>query len=117
MIKKKLIIIIAVLFTGVILFTIYHFCYLRKAVIYDLKKIEFQGISNEQVSEIEIFGTTPLNKRILIKSNNPLKKNQITGCYQFIELIIPDTLLPKITSIQIILKKQLYTLNTYELKS
>lgn len=106
--KKSIIVAISIILLGMSLFAIYYFFYLKKVVIYDQVNIEFYGISPDKTSEIKIFGVTPLNKKIIINRNNPTNIKGVAGYYQFIEIIIPDTLISKITSIRTSIKEKTY---------
>jgi len=107
--KKKLILILIIFIIGVLTVSGFYYYYFRKAVIYDLVNIEFQGIPSDNSSAIHIYGITPLNKRIKIskKENN----NRIPGCYQAIEIEVPDTITSRISSVRILLAEKTYYLN------
>ncbi len=105
--RKKIIILISILLLGVFLCIAYYFFYLKKIIIYDLVNIEFSGITSKDFSGIKIYGITPVNKKILIYRKNGAQ--DIPGCFKYIEITIPDTLLLKNTSIHTILKGKSFT--------
>lgn len=105
--KRKILIITSSIFLlGVLLYVAYYFFYLKKVAVYDLINIEFSGISLEENTAIKSYGVTPFDKKILLRKN---EQNNIPGCYKYIEIVVPDTLVSKITVIHTILKSRIYT--------
>ncbi len=92
-----------------ILFAGYYIFYLRNINIYDLENIEFSGISQEKSKDIKAVGITPINNSVPLY----IKKgaNNIPGCFKSIKIILPDTLLQKVTAVAIILKSQTFFYN------
>lgn len=109
--KRKIIIIaVSKLLLCVLLFSLFSHLYIKKVVIFNLENIEFTGISPDEIMAIKINGITPLNKKCLLSFDN-------YPCYKAIEIIIPDTLVSKITSVRITTKSNVYKFKICELNS
>jgi len=114
--KRKILIITAsTLLLGVLLCAVYYFFYLKKIVIYDLVNIEISGISPDEMTAIKIIGITPVNKKISLHNSDKIYANNFPGCYQTIEIVIPDSLIPKATYIRATLKRIEYTIKINDL--
>jgi len=115
--RKTLIIAVSILLLGIFLCVAYYYFYFKKGVIYDLVNIEFSGISPVETSAIKITGITPVNKKIAIDIHRKIESHDIPGYYQSIEIVVPDTLISKITSIHTTLKGKVYTYKINDLHS
>jgi len=89
--------------------------YFKKVLIFDLVNIELSGISAKENEAIKTIGVTPVNNKLFISKNN--RNDGMPGCYKSIEIEVPDTLVSKITSIQISLKGKTYSYKISELQS
>lgn len=118
MVKRKILIIVtSVVLLGVLLSTLFYFCYFKKVVIYDLVSIEFSGISRDEIRAIKINGITPVNKKIAVDLNRKIESNDIPGSYKSIEITVPDTLVSKIISIRTTLRTYMHTFKISDLHS
>jgi hypothetical protein len=117
--KTVIIIVISILFTGIILFFSFYFCYLKKISIYNLINIELSGIAKQDYNLIHYNGITPLDKKIALSPYKIEEKGirDIPGCFTNIELIIPNDIASKITEVRIILKKKKFVLKLNELEN
>lgn len=102
--RKTLIIATLIFFLGLLLCLLFYFFYLKKIVIYDLVNIEFVGISPKETAAIKIYGITPVNKKYSLSRKNDT--HDIPGCYKSINIDIPDALVSKIKSINVVLKEK-----------
>ncbi len=112
--KKILLISLLFLMLGLILSSTYYFLYFKKIKIFDLTSIQLMGKRSDQVRDIEIFGTTPLNKKVILKNKNGY--GNFYGGYVSIEIAIPDTNISEVSSLHIIISKTKYICPLSELE-
>ena len=89
----SLLIIISVLFYGL---------YLKKVTIYEPLTISISGLTYNEQKSIEIYSTTPLNRKTIVYySNSEMVWLRYYSFIKSVDLIIPDTLRKKITGIEV----------------
>ncbi len=96
--KIPFLIILAIL----LFWLIYYFFYLNKVAIYDLVKIEYTGLTQDQSKNIQCYGITPIKKKVLLYKEKDA--SEIRGCFSLIEIRIPDSIKNKVTSVKIVLE-------------